>query len=89
MKMHVAERRVAFCLVHWTSDFHALISMDMTVEYTAGFGLTTADIPADLSEALMDQAALHYDGRSPMDARGPSASPHIAWVSARYRGVAL
>ncbi|SIS93432.1 hypothetical protein SAMN05878426_1206 [Phaeovulum vinaykumarii] len=35
----------------------------------------------------MDQAALHYDGRSPMDAKALSTSPHMARVGARYRGV--
>jgi len=35
----------------------------------------------------MDQVALHYDGRSPMDAKSLTTSPHMARVAARYRGV--
>ncbi len=35
----------------------------------------------------MDQAALHYDGRSPMGAKSLTTSPHMARVAARYRGV--
>jgi uncharacterized phiE125 gp8 family phage protein len=61
----------------------------VTIEYTAGFGDNAASIPADLSRALMDQAALHYDGRSPMDAKQLTNSPHMARIGARYRGVQL
>jgi len=59
----------------------------VTIEYTAGFGDTAADIPADLAQAVMDQAALHYDGRSPMSHRDLTTSPHMARIGARYRGV--
>lgn len=57
------------------------------VEYTAGFGATAAAIPADLAQAMADQAALHYDARSPMDAKTLANSPHMARIGARYRGV--
>lgn len=59
------------------------------VEYTAGYGMAATDIPPDLRNALLDQAALHYDGRSPMDARQLTNSPHMARIAARYRGVQL
>ncbi len=57
------------------------------IVYLAGFGATETDIPADLAQALMDQAALLYDARSPMDERIRTTSPHMARVGARYRGV--
>lgn len=71
----------------WLAEFHDLTPSSITIEYQAGFGGLAADVPADLSQALMDQAALHYDGRSPMDAKSLTTSPHMARVGARYRGV--
>jgi hypothetical protein len=59
----------------------------MSVEYVAGFGDAASDIPPDLAQAHADQAALHYDGRSPMDAKSLTSSPHMARIGARYRGV--
>ncbi|MCB1349305.1 MAG: head-tail connector protein [Maritimibacter sp.] len=59
----------------------------VTIEYYAGFGDTAADVPPDLAQAVMDQAALHYDGRSPMSRRELTTSPHMARIGARYRGV--
>lgn len=59
----------------------------LVVEYTAGFGTTPDDIPDDIAEAVMDQAALHFDGRSPMDRRDLATSPHMMRIAARYRGV--
>lgn len=73
--------------VRWRSAYYTLAPSHIVIEYQAGFGATAADIPADLSQALMDQAALHYDGRSPMDAKSLTTSPHMARVGARYRGV--
>lgn len=73
--------------IFWHADYHDLTPSRMTIEYQAGFGPAASDIPADLAQALMDQAALHYDGRSPMDARSLTTSPHMARVGARYRGV--
>ena len=75
--------------VRWLADYHDLTPSRLTIEYQAGFGETAADVPSDLAQALMDQAALHYDGRSPMDAKSLTTSPHMARVGARYRGVQL
>lgn len=75
--------------LRWQDAYHTLTPRQITIEYQAGFGATAADIPADLSQALMDQTALHYDGRSPMDAKSLTTSPHMARVGARYRGVQL
>lgn len=61
----------------------------VVIAYQAGFGPAVGDIPRDLTQALLDQAALHYDGRSPMDAKSLTTSPHMARVAARYRGVSL
>lgn len=73
--------------IRWQSSYFTLAPSHIVIEYQAGFGSAAADIPADLSQALMDQAALHYDGRSPMDAKSLTTSPHMARVGARYRGV--
>lgn len=74
-------------LVHWEPHLAPPAPAEMVVIYEAGFGTDTADIPPDLAQALMDQAALHYDGRSPMDAKSLTTSPHMARIGARYRGV--
>ena len=73
--------------IHWREDYHDLSPGRMTIEYQAGFGSAASDIPEDLAQALMDQAALHYDGRSPMDGKRLTTSPHMARIGARYRGV--
>lgn len=73
--------------IRWHADYHGLTPSQMTIEYEAGFGPAASDIPADLGQALMDQAALHYDGRSPIDAKSLTTSPHMARIGARYRGV--
>lgn len=75
--------------IRWLASFYTLTPIRMTIEYQAGFGATPSAIPPDLAQAIMDQAALHYDGRSPMDARSLTTSPHMARVGARYRGVQL
>ena len=73
--------------IRWLSDYFDLTPSRMIIEFQAGFGATAADIPFDLSQAIMDQAALYYDGRSPMDAKSLTTSPHMARIGARYRGV--
>ena len=73
--------------IRWLASYHDLTPDRINIEYEAGFGLTESSVPADLSQALLDQAALHYDGRSPMDAKSLTTSPHMARVGARYRGV--
>lgn len=66
-----------------------IIAETAVIEYRAGFGGNASDIPAALSEALIDQALLLFDGRAPMDSKALSLSPHTARVAARYRGVSL
>jgi len=73
--------------IRWLASWHDLTPSRITIEYQAGFGADAPSIPHDLAQALMDQAALHYDGRSPMDAKSLTTSPHMARVGARYRGV--
>ena len=75
--------------IRWHAAYHDLAPSMLQIEYEAGFGASKADIPNDLAQALMDQAALHYDGRSPMDTRSLTTSPHLARIGARYRGVSL
>ena len=76
-------------VIRWLSGYPDTPPSRMTITYQAGFGATAADIPADLAQALMDQTALHFDGRSPMDAKSLTTSPHMARIGARYRGVQL
>ncbi len=59
----------------------------LVVEYTAGFGAAASDVPADIAEAVMDQTAIHFDGRSPMHRKDLSTSAHMMRIAARYRGV--
>jgi uncharacterized phiE125 gp8 family phage protein len=73
--------------IRWLASYYDLTPGRIIIEYQAGFGAAASDIPPDLAQALMDQAALHYDGRSPMDAKSLTTSPHMARVGARYRGV--
>ena len=73
-------------VIRWLSGYPDTPPSRMTITYQAGFGATAADIPADLVQALMDQAAMHYD---PLDPRLPTSSPHMARIGARYRGVQL
>lgn len=76
-------------LIRWGESFASLRPELIEIEYQAGFGATDASIPEDVAQAIMDQAALHYDGRSPMDAKSLTTSPHMARIAARYRGVQL
>lgn len=73
--------------IRWLASYYDLTPSRIIIEYQAGFGTGASDVPHDLAQALMDQAALHYDGRSPMDAKSLTTSPHMARVGARYRGV--
>ncbi|MBL4917751.1 head-tail connector protein [Szabonella alba] len=73
--------------INWKRPWFDLNPTRVNIEYQAGFGATHEAIPHDLAQALMDQAALHYDGRSPMSAKELTMSPHMARIGARYRGV--
>lgn len=75
--------------IRWMGNWYDLRPDRIVIEYKAGFGDVAASIPADLAQAIMDQAALHYDGRSPMDPKVSSGSPHMSRIGARYRGVSL
>lgn len=75
--------------IRWLAPYYELTPERMVIEYQAGFGMTADDVPEDLAQAIMDQVALLYDGRSPMDAKSLTSSPHMARVGARYRGVSL
>ena len=75
--------------VRWLASYHELAPSRMTITYLAGFGPAATDIPPDLAQALMDQAGMLYDNRSPVDRKSLTTSPHMARVGARYRGVAV
>lgn len=74
-------------VVLWGTSFAQQTPEKITVEYQAGFGPDASFIPRDLGQAIMDQTALHYDGRAPMSKRELATSPHMARIAARYRGV--
>tara|TARA_R110000737_G_scaffold150707_3_gene180024 strand:- start:688 stop:1236 length:549 start_codon:yes stop_codon:yes gene_type:complete len=76
-------------VIVWGDGFAAVMPQRVDIEYPAGFGDAAASVPHDLAQALMDQTALHYDGRSPMDAKSLTTSPHMARIGAKYRGVQL
>lgn len=57
------------------------------ITYTAGFGAAEEDIPADLREAIKDQAAAAYDWRGNPEFKGNGLSAHMARIAARYRRV--
>lgn len=75
--------------IRWLAKWHDLMPGRVNIEYQAGFGAEAGEIPRDISQALMDQAALHYDGRSPMEGKALTTSPHMARIGARYRGVSM
>ncbi|MGR3545826.1 MAG: hypothetical protein ACU0CB_16070 [Roseovarius sp.] len=75
--------------IRWSGPYFDHAPSRILIEYDAGFGDTASDIPADLALAVIDQAALMFDGRSPMDGRSMTSSPHMARIGARYRGVSL
>lgn len=75
--------------LRWLSPFYELSPSRVVIEYQAGFGPTNTAIPADLAQAIRDQAAIYYDARGPVDAKTLSSSPHMARIGARYRGVSV
>lgn len=58
----------------------------VVIEYQAGFGPDAASLPADLSQAILDQATASFDTRGASDARS-AVSPHFTRIIGRYRGV--
>lgn len=83
---HVGGNRPA---IRFLCDYLDIVTGRMVISYRAGFGDSASDIPADLARALMDQAGMHYEGRSPLSAKTLTTSPHMARIAARYRGVQL
>ncbi|ARE38334.1 hypothetical protein RGUI_0193 [Rhodovulum sp. P5] len=73
--------------LRWLDSYYDAAPERLAIEYQAGFGADASAIPIDLAQAIMDQAALYYDGRSPMDRKALTTSPHMARIGARYRGV--
>lgn len=75
--------------LRWLASYHDLQPDRINIEYQAGFGEDHTSIPKDLSQAILDQAALLYDHRSPVDSKSLTTSPHMTRIGARYRGVSL
>lgn len=61
----------------------------IVVTYIAGFGADQRDVPADLVNAVMDQASALFDAKGEGDGKTNRMSPHMARVASRYRRVAL
>ena len=61
----------------------------IVIEYLAGFGPTATSIPADLANAIMDQAAAFLDAKGAGDGKTNGMSPHMARIAARYRRVSV
>lgn len=75
-------------MIIWGEEYEYLDPRRITIEYLAGFGPGLSNVPADLAQAIRDQTAVHFDGRSPMDRKALTSSPHMQRIVARYRGVA-
>lgn len=73
--------------LRWLAPFYDLSPSRVVIEYQAGYGATNSAIPADLAQAIRDQAAILYEARGIGDAKSLSSSPHMARIGARYRGV--
>ena len=61
----------------------------IVVTYTAGFGADQRNVPADLVNAVMDQASALFDAKGEGDGKTNRMSPHMARVASRYRRVAI
>lgn len=75
--------------IRWLAPYCDLTPTRITIEYEAGFGAAASDIPKDLAQAILDQAALLFDNPSPVDSKALTTSPHMARIGARYRGVGI
>jgi len=73
--------------LRWLAPFYDLSPSRIVIEYQAGFGGSYTAIPADLAQAIRDQAAILYDARGAVDPKTLTSSPHMARIGARYRGV--
>lgn len=62
---------------------------EVIIDYVAGFGPLQADVPDDLREAILDQAATYFDARGAEDRRTVTFSAHFARIVGRYRRVAI
>ncbi|MCC5966507.1 MAG: phage head-tail connector protein [Natronohydrobacter sp.] len=74
----------------------ALRNARVVIEYEAGFGSTSADLPPDIAHAIRDQVAQSYDwrgghageGKAGQHPRGTSGQSYaLQRVIGRYRGV--
>ena len=61
----------------------------LKVSYEAGFGPDHTAIPADITQAIISQAALMQDAGWDLRRGHSGLSPHTARIAARYRGVAI
>lgn len=73
----------------WPASIRGTASARVVIEYPAGFGDAVSDVPNDLSQAVLDQAALIFDERAPREAKTLARSSHLARAGARYRGVSV
>lgn len=61
----------------------------LRITYIAGFGDDANALPRDLTMAICDQMARHYDERGGISDKGPALSAHTARLMARYQRVGM
>lgn len=74
--------------LRWHDPFEIAGATTLEINYDAGYGATLGDVPGDLVQAVIAQAA-HYFDAPVQDVKTRTSSPHMARIAARYRGVSL
>ncbi len=72
------------------TDLQSNYGSRFIVTYTAGFGLTAAQVPADIRLAILDQALKYYEQRGDTDqivGRGGALIGTTSQVAARYKRI--
>lgn len=73
----------------WASTLHGTCVERVVIEYEAGFGDETTDVPEDIRYAILDQVAVDYDERAAPGNGSVSRSASLSRIAARYRGVSI
>lgn len=65
----------------------AMSTTSLRVDYSAGFGVNSYDVPDDLKHAVLDQVAQLYENRAMFirNRHTPSMSAHAVRIAQRYR----
>lgn len=73
----------------WGSTLRGSRVERAVIQYEAGFGDETGDVPEDIRHAILDQVALDFDCRAASGSGTVSRSASLSRVGARYRGVSI